>query len=103
MTYALLFAVLPFLALLGAWASLKFRSGRNGFFFLLPLDALLNGTAWAGIVKTTRLPLTAAAILFDVIYSTSYFLALVKMGEPASLTNWIGVGCAVAAFILLSL
>lgn len=95
--------VLPFLALLGAWFSKQLKSGRNGFFFLLPLNAMLTGTTWAVVTKTTKMPLSVATIIFDLTYSLSYFLAFVLMGESVTLVQGIGVALALGALVLLSL
>jgi len=95
--------LLPFLALLGAWFSKQLKSGRNGFFALLPLNAALTGTAWATVAKFTKMPLSVATIIFDTIYSLSYFFAFVAMGESITLVQGIGVGCAFLGLALLSL
>lgn len=99
----LMLAVLPFLAVLGAWFSKQLKSGRNGFFFLLPLNAVLTGTTWATIAKTTKMPLSVATVIFDIIYSLTYFAAFVAMGEACTLRQGIGVGFALIALVLLSL
>lgn len=99
----LMLALLPFLASLGAWFSKQLKSGRDGFFFLLPANAVLTGSTWAVIAKFTRMPLTAATILFDIIYSLSYFFALVAMGEQFKPIHGLGVGFALVAMVLLSL
>ncbi len=95
--------VLPFLATLGAWFSKQLKSGRNGFFILLPLNAILTGTTWATIAKTTKMPLSVATVIFDLIYSISYFAAFVAMGEACTLRQGVGVGFALVALVLLSL
>lgn len=95
--------LLPFLALLGAWFSKQLKLGRNCFFFLLPANAVLTGTAWATMAKFTKMPLSVATIIFDTVYSLSYFFAFVAMGESITLVQGIGVGCALAGIILLSL
>ena len=95
--------VLPFLALLGAWFSKQLKAGRNGFFPLLPLNAALTGTTWAVVAKTTKMPLSVATVLFDAVYSLSYFFAFVLMGESVTLIQGIGVACAIAGIVLLSM
>jgi uncharacterized membrane protein len=95
--------VLPFLALLGAWFSKQLKAGRNGFFFLLPLNALLTGTTWAVVTKTTAMSLAVATVIFDTTYSLSYFLAFVLMGEQVTLIQGVGVMFALVALVLLSL
>lgn len=98
----LMLVALPFLAALGAWFSKQLKSGRNGFFFLLPLNAVLTGTTWATIAKTTKMSLSVATILFDAVYSLSYFFAFVLMGEPVTITQGIGIACVVIGILLLS-
>lgn len=95
--------MLPFLALLGAWFSRQLKAGRNGFFFLLPLNAVFTGTAWATVAKFTKMPLSVATIIFDTTYSLSYFFAFVLMGESITPLQGLGVACAIAGIVLLSL
>lgn len=96
-------AVLPFLAILGAWFSKQLKSGRNAFFAFLPMNAALTGTAWGVVAKFTKMPLSVATILFDTTYSLSYFFAFVAMGESITLVKGIGVACAIMGIVLLSL
>jgi len=99
----LILIILPLLAILGAWFSKQLKSGRNGFFYLLPLNAALTGTAWAIVAKFTKMPLSVATIIFDTTYSLSYFFAFIVMGESITLTQGAGVALALVGLVLLSL
>jgi len=99
----LMLFLLPFLAAIGAWFSRQLKSGRKGFFFLIPLNAVLTSTTWAIIANTTKMSLSVASAIFDIICSLSYFFAFVLMGETCTLWQGIGVFFAVVALVLLSL
>lgn len=99
----LMLALLPFLSALGAWYSKQLKSGRNGFFFLLPLNAALSGIMWATVAKFTKMPLSVATILFDAIFSLSYFFTFVAMGESITPIQGLGVFCALIGMVLLSM
>ena len=99
----LVLALLPFTAVVGAWFSKQLKSGKNYFFPLLPLNAALTGTGWAIVAKYTKIPLSVATILFDATYSLSYFFAFVWMGESITCIQGVGVACALAGMVLLSL
>lgn len=96
-------ALLPFLAFLGAWCSRQLKSGRKWFFVSLPLNAILTGTVWATVVKFTKMPLSVATVMFDAMFSLSYFLAFVLMGESITPVQGIGVACAITGIVLMSL
>jgi uncharacterized membrane protein len=99
----LMFILLPFLAVSGAWFSKQVKLGRDRFFPLLPLNAAVTGVLWAVITRTTKTPLTAATVIFDTVYALSYFLAFAALGEPVTLMQGFGVALALVALVLLSL
>lgn len=100
----ILFATLPILAVVGAIFSKQLKvSQSNKYIFLIIGMAIISGLVWSYISKYTKISLSVATVIYDLVYGLAYFFTFWALGETITLIQGVGVALAMAAIILLSI
>lgn len=87
--YFLVFLVF-LICLGGSWISTEVRN-NNLPFYLTSLSGILITIIWVYIVKWSRINLFLVSAWIDVAAALGYFIGLSLLGEPVTVTQWIGI------------
>jgi len=94
------FIVLSTTAFVGAFVSKQINLGKINMLWAL-LVSLVVGLQWAWLVKNSTAPIVSA-VAFDVVYSTSFVLGFVVLGERMSALQAVGFALTVAGMAMMS-
>lgn len=85
------FVLIPLLAGFGAYVNIWARGNDKYGIVALVFMSLIVTIPWILLVKHSTFSLSVVSVLFDVVYSLSYFVAFYLLGESATGYQWFGV------------
>ena len=92
--------VLSATAFLGAFVSKQISLGKINMLWAL-LVSLVVGLQWAWIVKQSS-SLIVSAVIFDVVYSSSFVLGFIILGDRLSWMQVLGFCLSVTGVAMMS-
>lgn len=84
----------------GAWTSRRIRAG--GPIWLMYASGFCTTTIWFLQAKYSRFSLLYASILFDVVYTASWYLGAVYYGEHVTPFQLAAIGLMIVSLIMMN-
>lgn len=97
------FVSLPFLGIINAYINVYARNGGNYGILYIVISSNVMVIPWILLTKKSEINLNVAGAGYDAIYSLFYFMAIVFMGQPTTLLQFVGCLVTIVGIALMAL